>query len=179
MDKILKKSFFQKNTLEVAQNLLGCFLMRRVGRKILRAQIVETEAYMGEDDLASHASKGRTARTELMFGEAGKAYVYLIYGMYHCLNIVTQKKNFPAAVLVRAVRIENVDYKKTNGPGKVCRELKIDRKLNGHDITKGEKLWIEYPAQKISKKYIVAGRRIGVDYAGKSKDNLWRFYISP
>ncbi|HRY28343.1 MAG TPA: DNA-3-methyladenine glycosylase [Candidatus Moranbacteria bacterium] len=175
---ILKRGFYNRNTLNVAKDLLGCFLIRKIGSRTIKAMITETEAYMGEDDLASHASKGRTPRTELMFGVAGRAYIYMIYGMYHCLNIVTEKKDFPAAVLIRAVKIEGIDYKKTNGPGKLCKVLKIDRKLNGKDITKKGNLYIEKPAQKISKKSIVVGRRIGIDYAKHCKEYLWRFTLS-
>jgi len=175
---ILGRKFYQKNTLEVAQNLLGCVLMRKYKDKIIQATITETEAYMGKDDLASHASKGRTLRTELMFGEAGRAYVYMIYGMYHCLNIVTEKKDFPAAVLIRGVKIENIDYKKTNGPGKLCKFLEIDRKLNGWDVTAGEKIWIIKPVKKISKKLIKTGKRIGIDYAKHCKEYLWRFTLA-
>lgn len=178
---ILKKSFYNRNTLEVAKDLLGCFLIRKIGRKTIKSVITETEAYMGEDDLASHASKGRTPRTELMFGEAGKAYVYMIYGMYHCLNIVTEKKDFPAAVLIRAVKIENVDHKKTNGPGKLCKFLQIDRKLNGWDMTRGEKIWIETRRSRATgesnAKKIIAAKRIGIDYAKHCKEYLWRFTL--
>jgi len=176
-EDVLKKSFYDKQTLNVAKKLLGRFLVRKVGKKIIRAKIVETEAYVGADDLACHASKGRTRRTETMYGEAGRAYVYMVYGMYHCLNIVTEQKNFPAAVLIRAVEIDNVPHKETNGPGKLCRFLQIDRKLNGWDVTKGEKLWLEKPAQNIPSKCITAGRRIGIDYAKHCKDYLWRFSI--
>jgi len=181
---ILKRSFYNKNTLNVAKDLLGCVLVRKIRGKIIKAVITETEAYMGEDDLASHASKGRTSRTELMFGEAGHAYVYMIYGMYHCLNIVTEKKDFPAAVLIRAVKIDDVDYKKTNGPGKLCKVLEIDRKLNGLDITTGEKLWIASPRlvrlgrKKLIRKNIVANKRIGIDYAKHCKEYLWRFTLA-
>lgn len=196
----------------MAQELLGCVLVRKIGNKVIRGMITETEAYKGENDLASHASKGKTPRTELMFGEAGRAYIYLIYGMYYCLNIVTEKKDYPAAVLIRGVEmIKNSPFKKgrcledrgickmsktdknfqillnppfpkeetikLNGPGKICRELKIDKELNGWDINKGKKLWIEQPAQNFSRKNIMAGRRIGVDYAKHCKDYLWRFGI--
>ncbi|HEX7586388.1 MAG TPA: DNA-3-methyladenine glycosylase [Patescibacteria group bacterium] len=190
----LSRKFYQKNTLKVAQELLGCFLVRKIGRKIIRGRITETEAYIGEDDLACHASKGRTPRTEIMYGQAGHAYVYMIYGMYNCLNVVTEKKDFPAAVLIRGIEIENKPPRlgkervglpasarlwqageRLDGPGKLCRFLKIDRKLNGWDLTKGDRLWIEKPAQEISKKSIVAGRRIGVDYARHCKHYLWRF----
>jgi DNA-3-methyladenine glycosylase len=174
---ILSRKFYQRNTLKVAQDLLGCILVRKIKRKVIRVIITETEAYKGEKDLASHASKGRTPRTELMFGEAGQAYIYLIYGMYHCLNIVTEKKDYPAAVLIRAVKIDGIDYKKTNGPGKVCRELKIDKVLNNWDIAQGKKLWIERGV-KISPKDIKKAKRIGVDYARHCKKYLWRFYFS-
>lgn len=149
--------------------------------------ITETEAYHGEDDLACHASRGRTARTEAMYGEPGHAYVYMIYGMYFCLNIVTERKNFPAAVLIRSAKIENIDIKKTNGPGKLCKFLKIDKKLNKWDLTRGEKLWIEFrdpsgfagsgKARKIQPPKIQKSKRIGVDYAKYCKEYLWRFGI--
>ena len=113
---ILKRSFYVRPTLEVARDLLGKILVRKTGRKEIRAVITETEAYVSEDDLASHASKGRTPRTEPMYGEAGHAYIYMIYGMYHCFNIVTEKKDFPAAVLIRAVKIEGLEYEKTTRP---------------------------------------------------------------
>jgi DNA-3-methyladenine glycosylase len=172
---ILPKNFFNRDTLKVAQELLGCVLVRKIGNKIIRGMITETEAYKGKKDLASHASKGRTPRTELMFGEAGRAYIYLIYGMYYCLNIVTEKKDYPAAVLIRSVKIENIDYKKTNGPGKVCRELKIGKELNGWDITRGEKIWIERGI-KVPSKNIKKAKRVGVDYAQHCREYLWRFY---
>lgn len=156
---------------------MGCFLVRKTEDKIVKATITETEAYIGEDDLACHASKGRTKRTEIMYGEAGHAYVYLIYGMYHCLNIVTEKKDFPAAVLIRSVKIDNIDYKRTNGPGKLCKFLKIDKKLHGIDVTKGKKLWIE-KGIKVNKKHIKFSKRIGVDYAKHCKEYLWRFTLN-
>lgn len=166
--------FFQRDTLTVAKQLLGCFLVRKIGRKVIRARITEVEAYIGEDDLACHASKGRTKRTEIMYGEAGHAYVYLVYGMYELLNIVTEKAGFPAAVLIRAVEVDGVPNNKTNGPGKLCQFLKIDRKLNGWDVTQGEKLWIER-GKKIPEKNILATRRIGIDYAKHCREYLWRF----
>lgn len=173
----IPRKFYQQSTLQVARDLLGCFLVRKIGRKIIKGIITETEAYIGEDDLACHASKGRTPRTEIMYGEAGHAYVYMIYGMYHCLNIVTERKNFPAAVLIRSIEILGSSTSKLNGPGKLCKYLKIDRKLNGCDITKKDKLWIKEPAQNFSKKNIVAGKRIGIDYAQHCNEYFWRFYI--
>jgi DNA-3-methyladenine glycosylase len=199
---ILKRSFYQKETLIVARDLLGCFLVRKIGKKIIKGMITETEAYIGEDDLACHASKGRTPRTEIMYGEAGHAYVYMIYGMYHCLNVVTEKKNFPAAVLIRGIKIlNNSPFKKgrwpkargifkksplnppftkgeigLNGPGKLCKFFKIDRKLNGWDLTQGKKLWIE-PGIKIKKSDIKSDKRVGIDYAKHCQHYLWRFYL--
>jgi len=179
LNKILSGKFYNRPTLAVAQDLLGCMLVRKIKGKEIRATITETEAYVGEDDLASHASRGRTPRTELMYGQAGYAYVYMVYGMYHCLNVVTEKKDFPAAVLIRAVKVDAVEYKKTNGPGKLCKFLKIDRKLNGWDMTKGEKLWIETSRSRTTdEKSIVADRRIGIDYAQHCKEYMWRFRIN-
>ncbi len=173
---IIGKKFFERDTLEVAKDLLGCFLVRKIGNKTIRAMIVDVEAYVGEDDLACHASKGRTPRSEVLYGEAGRAYVYLIYGMYYIMNVVTEKKNFPSAVMIRAVLIDGVDYKKTNGPGKVCRELKIDKKFHNFDLTKGDKFWLE-KGEKINAENIVAAKRVGIDYARHCKDYLWRFML--
>jgi DNA-3-methyladenine glycosylase len=176
MKDILTKSFYQKDTLKVAQKLLGCILVRKIGRKVWRARITEVEAYIGEDDLACHARVGRTKRTETMYGQAGHAYVYLIYGMYHCLNIVTEAENFPAAILIRAVEIEGVPKRETNGPGKLCRFLSIDRKLNGHDITRSEQLWIERSEHHTGEK-VKKSKRIGIDYAQHCREYLWRFHL--
>lgn len=165
----LERKFFNRNTVVVAKELLGKVLCYRVNDKIVRARIVETEAYCGQKDLASHASKGLTPRTKLMFGPPGYAYVYMIYGMYHCLNIVTEREGYPAAVLIRAV--EGI-----KGPGRLCRALRIDRELNGTNLSTSKKLWIEDSGEKISQLKIKKGKRIGVDYAGKWKDKLWRFY---
>lgn len=174
--KILKRNFYSKNTLYVAKNLLGCILVRKIGKKEIRGTITETEAYVGLDDLASHASRGRTPRTELMFGEAGHTYVYLVYGMYHCLNIVTEKKNFPSAILIRAVKIDDAEYKKTNGPGKICKFMQIDRELNGVDITMGKKIWIE-KGKRVDESKIKTSKRIGVAYAKHSAEYPWRFLL--
>lgn len=179
---ILKKYFYDRDTLSVAQDLLGCHLTRKIGNRIFRGMITEVEAYIGEDDLACHASRGRTPRTEIMYGKAGRAYVYMIYGMYHCLNIVTERKNFPAAVLIRSVKIKDIDHKKTDGPGKLCKFLKIDRDLNGFDMTAGKKLWITCPKniRQIRKRLAVEkSKRIGVDYAGHCRHRLWRFHMDP
>lgn len=165
----LRPDFFAKDTLWVARNLLGKYLCRKLpSGKVVSAMITETEAYRGFKDKASHAHKGRTKRTEVMFGEPATIYVYLIYGIYHCLNIVTEKNNYPAAVLIRGVQ-------GVNGPGRVCRHFKIDRGLNGKKL--GNELWIEDRPDNISGFKIHASRRVGVEYAGDSKNRLWRFAL--
>ena len=149
-------------------------------------RIVETEAYVGPQDLACHASKGRTARTEVMFGPPGHAYVYFIYGFYNMLNLVTEAEDYPAAVLIRAVEpVDGVDLmrrrRKTgllrnlaSGPGKLCQAFGIDRSLNGADLC-GCALFVEDRAEPTPK--FQATPRIGVDYAGKWKDKPLRFLI--
>lgn len=165
----LKPDFFAKNTIRVAKNLLGKYLCRKLkSGRVISAMITETEGYKGFNDKASHAHKGRTKRTEVMFGEPGAIYVYLIYGMHYCLNLVTEKKDYPAAVLVRGVA-------EASGPGRVCRFFKIDKKLNGQKM--GRELWIEDHGIKVPSSKIKAARRIGVDYAGESKNLLWRFIL--
>lgn len=174
---MLNKKFYSQKTLRVAQDLLGKFLVRKVGKKIILGMITETEAYCGPNDLASHASRGRTPRAEIMFGPPGQAYIYLIYGIYYCLNIVTEKKDYPAAVLIRGIKIKNVDFKKTNGPGKLCKFLKIDKTLNGHNVALKKHLWIEDRDIKIKPNQIQKTQRIGVDYAREYKDKKWRFVL--
>jgi DNA-3-methyladenine glycosylase len=169
--KKISRKFFERPTLIVARELLGKVLVIKVGQEITRVAITETEAYCGPKDLANHTSRGRTKRTEIMFGPAGRAYVYLIYGMYYCLNIVTEAEGYPAAVLIRAVDAVGV-----NGPGKLCRFLKIDKRLNGEDLTKSKELWVE-EGIKLRPKQIGSSKRIGVDYAGPYKDKPWRFFV--
>jgi DNA-3-methyladenine glycosylase len=183
----LDRKFFQKPTLDVAQSLLGKVLVRHLRGRNLAGMIVETEAYVGPHDLACHASKGKTARTSIMFEEGGCAYVYMIYGFYFCLNAVTEAEDYPAAVLIRAVepldhvnvmkRLRKNPDRETNiasGPGKLCMAMGIDKRLNGADLT-GKTLWIEDRNLEVSR--IEAGPRIGVDYAGEFKDKPWRFYV--
>lgn len=182
--KILKKSFYSQPTEKVARELLGKFLCRKISNKLYIGKIVETEAYLGEKDLACHTSKGITERNKIMFGPAGHAYIYFIYGMYHCFNVVTEKENNPCAVLIRALEPINMPYSRntkscvpaTNGPAKLCREFEIDRELNGHNLTLGRKLWIENE-EKIKPIQIKKSKRVGVDYARIWKDRLLRFYI--
>lgn len=188
----LNRKFFNRNTIKVAQELLGKFIVRKIGREKIVGKIVETEAYMGPDDLASHASRGRTPRTEIMFGKPGFAYIYLIYGMYCCFNVVTEKEGFPAAVLIRSIkalgesdvnclpRAESrgqLSKVKTDGPGKLCRYFKIDKSLNGEDLIYSKKLWIEDRGEEIKKSQIINGERIGVVYAKHCACYPWRFYI--
>ncbi len=175
--KKLSRKFFDRPTLRIAKELLGKILVRKIRRKVVRVIITETEAYCGPRDLANHASRGRTKRTEVMFGPAGHAYVYLIYGMYHCLNIVTEKENYPAAVLIRgAVLKKDKSGAKLGGPGKLCRFLKIDKALNGEDVIESKRLWVE-EGVKLKPRQIGRLKRIGVDYAGPYKHKLWRFFV--
>src|ERR1035437_4839232 len=126
----LPRSFYDRDTIAVAKELLGKYLVHggRVGR------IVEVEAYLGPHDLAAHSARGLTERTKTMFGPPGHAYVYLIYGMHHCMNVVTEREGNGAAVLLRAVEPVKNLAAKTNGPGLLCRALEIDRRLNGQDL---------------------------------------------
>jgi DNA-3-methyladenine glycosylase len=172
--RILPRKYFNRPTLTVAKSLIGKYLVRVVDDRILAGKIVEVEAYVGSQDRACHASKGRTQRTEVMFGLAGVAYVYLIYGMYHCLNVVTEREEFPSAVLIRAIEL---DGKLIDGPGRLCRALQIDRCLNRADLTIGESIWFEDRGELVKKGEVGAHPRIGVDYAGKWAKKLWRFRL--
>ena len=151
-------------------------LVRKLEGKRLVGRIVETEAYMGPQDLAAHSARGRTKRNDVMFGPPGRVYVYFIYGFWYCLNVVTEKEGVPHAVLIRAIEPVKGIKDKTWGPGLLCRALGIDRKLNGEDLC-GGKIWIEGPAVRPSKKMRVSrAPRIGVDYAGAWAKKLWRFF---
>lgn len=189
----LPRSFYNRPTLKVAQDLLGQLLYRKCRMqnskcKIISGVIAEVEAYIGKDDPACHACKGLTPRTEVMFGPPGHAYVYFIYGMYHCLNIVTEKENFPAAVLIRAVvPVSGIEVMRRNrrlkksanddiladGPGKLCQAFKIDKSLNGTDVVCGKKLWVER-SRKIDHHHIKKTPRIGIREA---KNRKWRFLL--
>lgn len=189
MDKILKREFYLQNAEIAAKELLGKYLVREYEGKKITCRIVETEAYIGPEDKACHAYNNRcTERTKVMFEEGGKAYIYFIYGMYYCLNIVVEREGKPEAVLIRGVEpVENreeieknrkIKSKKeqdlTNGPGKLCAALKIDKSLNGYDITKKGELYIT-AGEEI--KEIISAKRINIDYAEEYKDKHWRFYI--
>jgi DNA-3-methyladenine glycosylase len=183
----LSRAFYEQPTVEVARQLLGKYLVRIDAAGVRAGMILEAEAYIGPDDKASHASRGRTPRTSVMFGPAGFAYVYLIYGMHHCLNVVTEQEGYPAAVLIRAVEPSEgmalmqkerpvPDIRRlTNGPGKLCQAFGIDRRLNGLDMC-GEALFVEDRDTRLVD--IVVTTRVGVDYAGPWKDKPWRFYIA-
>lgn len=168
--KILSTSFFNRPTLIVAEELLGKYLVREIGGKKEAYMITEVEAYDGFEDKASHAWKGKTSRTEIMFGEAGKWYVYLCYGIHNMLNIVTGEKGYPAAVLIRGV-------KGIKGPGRITRTLDITKKENTLSATPESGLWIEDRDASILKSHIQKTPRIGIDYAAEWIDVPYRFVI--
>jgi DNA-3-methyladenine glycosylase len=172
--RVLPRIYFNRPTVQVARSLIGKYLVRSIDGRMLAGKIVEVEAYVGSQDKACHASKGRTQRTDVMFGPAGVAYVYLIYGMYHCLNVVTEREEFPSAVLMRAIEI---DGELIDGPGRLCRAMEIDRRLNRLDLTTGESLWFEDRETLVKKADVGVHPRIGVDYAGEWAKKPWRFRL--
>jgi DNA-3-methyladenine glycosylase len=172
----LPRSFYDRDTVLVARELLGKYLVRVSSGEARRiARIVEVEAYLGPHDLASHSSKGLTRRTRVMFGPPGHAYVYLVYGMHFCMNVVTGPEGRGSAVLLRAVEpVLNVEGP-TRGPGRLCKAMRIDGGLNAHDLT-GDGLFIaESPAT--APVPVVRRPRVGVDYAGRWARRLLRYYI--
>nr|WP_307991039.1 DNA-3-methyladenine glycosylase [uncultured Niameybacter sp.] len=191
MKEIIKRDFYLRDGLEVARDLLGKIIVREIDEEKFYFKIVETEAYLGPEDKGAHSYGGKiTPRTKPIFDEGGITYIYLIYGMYYCLNIVANKENVPHCVLIRAVEPINekaITFSKanrpiksrklqdlTNGPGKLCKALKIDKALNEIDVTKKGALYIldgEVPSE------IVMDKRINIDYAEEYKDKEWRFYI--
>ncbi len=171
MRKILAPKFFNRSALAVARELLGKFLVRRWRNKEIALMITEVEAYDGPQDKASHASRGRTERNKIMFGEAGRWYVYFTYGTHWMLNIVTGPKGYPAAVLIRGI-------KDVSGPARITRHLKIGKKFNGRPSGKKTGLWIENKGIIISPSQIKRAERIGVDYAGKWALKKYRFFIN-
>jgi DNA-3-methyladenine glycosylase len=168
----LDQSFYERPAVELAPDLIGKVIVRRVKGTERRARIVETEAYIGEHDLASHASKGRTQRTEVMFGPAGRAYVYLIYGIHDMFNIVAGRINDPQAVLIRAAEPLNGWSVDLRGPGKLARNLCITRDENGIDLTGDQLHLIDDPSDR---PLVTATARIGVEYAMEWKHALLRF----
>jgi len=178
----LGRDFYLRPTLDVAQDLLGKYLVYNNNGEIISVRLVEVEAYIGEDDPACHAAVGKTPRNEIMYGLGGFSYIYFIYGMYHCLNIVTELEGFPAAILLRGAEpIDGLEMmrnnypeakngKYTNGPGKLCKALGLTREKNGLDLT-GNSLYLEnrdYNVKRIEKT-----PRIGIK---KGTKRLWRFY---
>jgi DNA-3-methyladenine glycosylase len=173
--KKLPRTFYDRETALVARELLGKFLVHKRDGVECVGKIVEVEAYLGEHDLAAHSSKGLTARTKIMFGPPGHAYVYLIYGVHHCMNVVTEREGHASAVLLRALEpVKNLEGR-SQGPGLLCRAMKIDRRLNGHDLLSGDFFIAE--ADAAEKFSIVKRPRIGVDYARHWAKRHLRFYI--
>ena len=168
--RILDESFFCRDTRVVARELLGKFLVCRIGKNERALMITETEAYDGPRDKASHAHRGETERNAVMFGEARTFYVYLVYSMYYMLNIVTGNNGYPAAVLIRGAG----EY---DGPGKLTKTLRIKRQQNGKKAKQSSGLWIEDRGVVISKQQIQKTPRIGVAYAGEWANKPYRFVL--
>ena len=181
------REFYSRAALEVAPDLLGCVLVREINGERLAGRIVEVEAYYGQEDAASHAFRGPTERNRAMFGPAGRAYIYLIYGMHYCLNVVTGQEGRGEAVLIRALEpLQGIEIMKqrrgrdnvrdlTNGPAKLCQALDIDKRLYGHDLTLGRILWIE--AGPRPQEPVVTGPRVGVRGDERARTAPWRFYL--
>lgn len=188
-NKLRREFYTRSNVLTVARDLLGKLLVVPApdGSRV-SGRIVETEAYRGPEDRASHAYGGRrTKRTETMYGMGGIAYVYFVYGMYHQFNVVTNMPETPHAILIRALepvegyewirrrRQQQPDHNLTNGPGKLCIALGIDRQLDAADLL-GKKVWIE-DSENISRQLIARGPRVGIDYAQDWIEKPWRFWV--
>jgi DNA-3-methyladenine glycosylase len=188
----LERSFFARATEDVARDLLGVWLVRETADGLSGGPIVEAEAYGGPEDMASHARAGRTQRTAPMFGPVGHAYVYLVYGMHECLNVVAYHGSEAGAVLIRAVeprlgvpsmralraRPRDPDARLAAGPARLCQALGVTRYFNGHDLTSGEGLWLAAPRGDVVPFERAVGTRVGVDYAGTGHaDRPWRFWL--
>jgi DNA-3-methyladenine glycosylase len=186
MDSPLPRTFYSRETVHVARSLLGMQLVRAIGRRQLVGRIVETEAYRGADDPASHAARDMTRRNNVMFGPAGHAYVYFTYGMHFCFNIVAHKPTIPGAVLVRAIEpLEGLDYMSrrrgrsdpkdlASGPAKLTAAFAITGGLNGLDLTVPSQLYLREGSLQAGER-VASSRRIGI---GPSDTRLWRFYVS-
>jgi len=183
MAKRLSRQFYDRSTLRVARELLGKHLVVKKDGHLLSGKIVETEAYVGFKDPASHACRGMTPRNEVMFGDPGYAYVYITYGIHHCLNLVTEREGYPAAVLIRALEpVDGVELMKkrrgrrklrdlTSGPAKLCQALGVDRKLNGADLC-SDTIFVVDQGEAAGK--IGCSGRIGIK---EGKNKKWRFFI--
>jgi DNA-3-methyladenine glycosylase len=189
--KKLPRAFYFHDTVTVARALLGCVLWRRLDQgELLAARIVETEAYLGANDMASHARRGlRSPRNESMYGEGGHAYVYFTYGMHWCMNVVTQEEGTAEAVLLRGAEpVQGIDiirehrpkakrdFDLMNGPGKLCAALDIGKQLNGESL-RGERLWLAPRDIKVADEDIAVSPRIGVDYSGDAAQWPLRFFL--
>jgi DNA-3-methyladenine glycosylase len=186
--KRLGQSFFQRDTVCVARDLLGTQLVRDVKGQLLRGMVVETEAYVGGGDSACHASKGKTPRNAVMFGPAGVSYVYFVYGMHFMFNVVTEKKGHPCAVLLRGLlplegeeemarRRGRSGKELANGPAKLCQAMGIDRSLSEMDVVHGQELWFE-TYRSFSDAEVLCGPRVGIDYADPvDREAPWRFWL--
>jgi len=171
----LSRSFYDRDTIVVARELLGKFLVHRSADVKRVGRIVEVEAYLGPHDLAAHSARGLTARTRVMFGPPGHAYVYLIYGMYYCMNVVTEREGHASAVLLRAIEpVKNVEGR-TQGPGLLCRAMHVDKRLNAHDLLSDNFYIAAPPAPEPFA--TVKTPRVGVDYAKHWAKRHLRFYI--
>jgi len=184
---VLPCAFFERPVLEVARELLGAHLVRTLGRgRRIVGRIVEVEAYDGPEDRACHASHGRTARTDVMYGAAGRAYVYFVYGMHHCLNVVTGPEGYPSAVLIRAAEpLAGAEWmddgrarpaKIASGPGRLTRAFHIGLSLNRADLCSEGALVLE-AGEPVPDRDVARGSRIGVEYAGAWARKLWRFGV--
>ncbi len=178
--RILKQKFFDRPTLRVARDLLGKYLVRRVGRKTIARQITEVEAYVGFSDLASQASRGKTKRNYVMFGKPGHWYVYFTYGMHWMVNVVTDRDGYPGAVLLRGVAASEGGEPRhrregVSGPGRLTKFFRIDKRLNMKPAIRKSGLWIEDRGFKVQARDIKRTPRIGIDRAGDWRHKPWRF----
>ena len=172
----LPRPFYDRDTILVAKELLGKYLVRVTSGTERVGRIVEVEAYLGPHDLAAHSARGRTKRNEVMFGPPGFAYVYMIYGMHFCMNVVTEPQGHASAVLLRALEPIRGLACATNGPALLCKAMGIDKRLNGHDLLSDELLIATDGARRRFR--VVKRPRIGVDYAGAWARRHLRFYIA-
>ena len=172
---MIEPGFFDRDTLEVAEDLLGKLLVREIDGQVRWGRLVEVEAYCGPEDRAAHSWRGRTPRTGVMYGPPGHAYVYLIYGMYNCLNFVTRQEGCPQAVLIRAME-PGPGVDRSSGPGLVCRSMGIDRTLNGRRLQPPE-LYLVDDGYRPAPGAIARTPRVGVGYAGEWAELPWRFCL--
>jgi len=190
MNKRLPRKFYTQPTLKVAKEMLGKYLIHKIGKKKFVSKIVETEAYIGPKDKASHAFKGKiTKRNKAEYLIGGHIYIYLVYGMYWQLNISTASEGKPECVLICALeplypKRYTLSPSIANGPGKLCRWMELDKSFYGEDLTKSKRIWLENPAKslrdrgaRIKPNQIMTGKRIGIDYAQEWAEKPWRFYI--